>query len=82
MPGVSGLEIIAMLRNMCPHAIISVISGYIPDEISSEVAGCIDVMIDKPVPIDTFNQLLDCVEQICATMEKIRVLSRTPVAAR
>ena len=78
MPGVSGLEIIAMLRNMCPHAIIAIISGYIPDEISSEVAGCADVMIPKPVTIDTFNKLLDGAEQIRQAMEKIHTLGIDP----
>ena len=78
MPGVSGLEIIAMLRNMCPHAIIAIISGYIPEEMSSEVAGCADVMIPKPVDIDTFNQLLDGAEQIRQAMDRIRTLGINP----
>lgn len=78
MPGVSGLEIIAMVRNMCPHAIIAIISGFIPEEISSEVAGCADVMIPKPVEIDTFNQLLDGAEQIHQAMERIRTLGINP----
>lgn len=78
MPGVSGLEIIAMVRNMCPHAIIAIISGYIPEEISSEVAGCADVMIPKPVDIDTFNQLLDGAEQIRQAMDRIRTLGINP----
>lgn len=82
MPGVSGLEIIAMLRNMCPHAIIAVISGYIPDEVDTEVANCVDVMIDKPVNIETFNQLLSCTEQICQTMTTIRSLGLVPESTR
>ena len=82
MPGVGGLEIIAMLRNMCPHAIIAVVSGYIPVEVSSEVAGCVDVMIDKPVNIEKFNQLLNCTEQICQTMDTIRSLGIVPGSAR
>ena len=82
MPGVSGLEIIAMLRNMCPHAIIAIVSGYIPDEVSDEVAGCVDVMIPKPISLDTFHQLLDGAEQILATMEKIKALGTVPTATR
>ena len=82
MPGVSGLEIIAMLRNMCPHAIIAVISGYIPDEIDAEVADCVDVLIDKPVNIETFNKLLSCTGQICQTMETIRSLGLVPESTR
>lgn len=78
MPGVSGLEIIAMLRNMCPHAIIAIISGFIPDEISTEVAGCADVMISKPINIETFNQLLDSAEKIEKAMEQARSLGMDP----
>lgn len=63
IPGGGGLEIITMLRNICPHAIIAVIPGYIPGEISSEIAGCVDVMIDEPVRIDTFSKLLGGADQ-------------------
>ena len=78
MPGVSGLEIIAMLRNMCPHAIIAIISGFIPEEISTEVAGCADVMIPKPVNIDIFNQLLDSAEKIETAVKQARSLGIDP----
>ena len=82
MPGASGLEIIAMLRNMCPHAIIAVISGFIPEEISSEVAGCVDVLIPKPVNVDTFNRLMDNADQICQALNNIRDLGTTPATVR
>ena len=82
MPGVSGLEIIAMLRNMCPHAIIAIVSGFIPDEVSEEVAGCVDVMIPKPVSLETFHQLLDGAEQILSTIENIRLLGSVPTVVR
>lgn len=82
MPGASGLEIIAMLRNMCPHAIIAVISGFIPEEISDEVAGCIDVMIPKPVSVQTFTTLLQKAQQIQGAMDEIRSLGKTPDSAR
>ena len=38
MPGASGLEIIAMLRNMCPHAIIAVVSGFLPETMSEDIS--------------------------------------------
>ena len=82
MPGASGLEILAMLRNMCPHAIIAVISGFIPEEISDEVAGCIDVMIPKPVSVQTFTTLLQKAQQIQGAMDEIRSLGKTPDSAR
>jgi len=82
MPGVSGLEIIGMLRNMCPHAIIAIISGFIPDEISDEVAGCADVIMAKPVTPALFGKLLDCTEQIVDTMSRLRTLGTDPATYR
>ena len=82
MPGVSGLEIIAMLRNMSPHAIIAIMSGFIPDEIPDEVAACVDVLIPKPVSVDTFSRLLEGVEEIGVTMEKIQTLGRAPIPSQ
>ncbi len=82
MPGASGLEIIAMLRNMFPHAIIAVISGFIPEEISSDVAGCVDVMIPKPVNVETFNKLLANAEIIHNAMSQIRNLGVAPSTVR
>lgn len=79
MPGVSGLEIIAVLRNMNPHAVIAVISGFIPETIPHEVMSCIDVLLPKPVSVATFNALLDGAAQLAETMESIRLLGE-PVA--
>ena len=51
-------------QTMCPHAVIAIISGYISDEVPSEVTGCADVMMDKPVRVETFNHLLKGVARI------------------
>ena len=82
LPGVSGLEIIAVLRNMNPHAIIAVISGFIPDEIPDEVRSCLDVIVEKPVSVETFGQLLDSAMGIADTLEQVRTLGISPVLVR
>ena len=82
MPGVSGLEIIAMLRSMNPHAIIAIISGYLPEELPSEVANCADVMLPKPVSVATFTQLLASAGQISQIMDQIRQLGVAPTTPR
>lgn len=64
MPGASGLDILSMVRNMCPHAIIAVISGNFPEDILEQTAMCADVMIEKPVKLDTLLKLVDSAEQI------------------
>jgi len=79
MPGVSGLEILAMLRTMCPHAVIAIISGYLYEAMSAEVASCADMLIPKPVDIDVFLELLNGVEQISQIMKHLRELGTLPV---
>ena len=65
-----------------PHAVISVISGHLPGELSSEIAGGVDVMIEKPVSIMTFSQFLETSGQICDAMDKIRLLGTAPAVVR
>ena len=51
MPGLSGLEVLAPVRDMCPHAVIAIVSGYIPEDPATDLAGCADVLISKPVSL-------------------------------
>ena len=75
MPGASGLEVLSVIRNMCPHAIIAIISAYIPHDVPSEIAGCADVMITKPIAMSIFTQLVTNVGGIVKHMDAIRSLS-------
>lgn len=54
MPGMSGIDALALIRNMCPHALIPMISGQFPESIADDLALCADVMIRKPTSLDTF----------------------------
>ena len=74
MPGASGLDILAMVRNMCPHAIIALISGHFPDEIPEETAHCADVMLEKPVKLDVLSALIDAAKIMSGALEKVREL--------
>ena len=74
IPGASGLEILSPLRSMCPHAVIAVISGYIAEELSLDLAGCADVVLHKPIGLEVFNRLLDGASRISETMKEIREL--------
>ncbi|MCH8310374.1 MAG: response regulator [Chloroflexi bacterium] len=82
MPEVSGLEIIAILRNMNPHAVIAVISGFIPEDIPEEVLSCIDLLLPKPVSVETFIALLDGAQQLAETIEGIRQLGEPAAVLR
>jgi CheY-like chemotaxis protein len=69
MPGASGLEIIAMIRNMCPHALIS---GHFPADIPEETAHCADVMLEKPVKLDVLKRLMESANAVSSELEKVR----------
>jgi CheY-like chemotaxis protein len=83
MPGLSGLEIIAMLRNMNPHAVIAVISGFIPEQVPEEVQSCIDVLLPKPISVETFSELLGIASSISQWLQQLHSLGvRSEVVAR
>ena len=82
MPGLNGLEVLSLIRDMCPHAIIAIVSGHVPGNISPEISGCADVIIEKPVSLETFETLFTSAAMICEAMEKIRLVGRVPVTTR
>ena len=59
---------------MCPHAVIVVISGFLPEAVSAEVASCVDLMMSKPVRIDVLNRLLRATHQISRSLDEIQLL--------
>jgi CheY-like chemotaxis protein len=75
MPGASGLEVLSPIRNMCPHAIIAVISGHIPDDFTQEMAGCADLLMHKPVNLGNFNKLMDAALLIAKTLDDVKSLN-------
>lgn len=72
MPGASGLEILSMVRNMCPHAIIAVISGHFPEDISEETAHCADVMLVKPIKLDVLTALIESARAIRKQLDYVK----------
>jgi len=79
MPGTSGLEVLALLRNMCPHGVIAIISGNVGEEELPEIAGCADLIIQKPIALEKFRSLLQGAQQIYNHMHEIRALGEIPV---
>ena len=68
MPGANGLDILSMVRNMCPHAVIAIISGNFPEDIAEQTAVCAGAMIGKPV------KLVDAAEQISGALSEVHEL--------
>ena len=74
LPGISGLEILSVIRNLHPHAIIAIISGHVSENISQDIVNCADVIIKKPVAIEKLEKLLKSTDNICKEMANIRAL--------
>ena len=47
-----------------------------------EVMSCIDVLLPKPIIVETFNALLDGALQFAETMEGIRLLGESALVLR
>ena len=60
---------------------LRIVSGHLPDQISPEVAGCADVILSKPVPVETFESLFESAARIGEEMEQVRLLGNMPVTA-
>ena len=73
IPGLSGLEIAPILRNMNPHAVIAVISGY-AGEPTAGLPECIDVAMAKPVTVDVLLQLTEQARRIQESLAVVRTL--------
>ena len=72
MPGVNGLEVAAMLRNMNPRAVICIISGHLPRRLEDDVAACVDLALAKPLDTGTFNRLLDAAADLRRSLDAVR----------
>ena len=77
----SGLEILSPLRNICPHAVIAVISWHIAEQPSMDFVSYAVVVLRKPVDLGKFTKLLAGAERIHTTMEEIRDLGEVTLQA-
>jgi hypothetical protein len=63
-----------VIRNLCPHAIIAVISGHLPGDVPTDVAECADLLLDKPISVEKLSQLMKSSARICEEIAVIRSL--------
>jgi len=73
MDGVSGLDALSVIRGLRPHTILAIISAY-TQEIGSGDMAATDVAISKPVPMETFRNLLKLTQEISERRKAIREL--------
>ena len=75
MPGVTGLDILSVIRSLCPHAVIAIVSGYLADAAGSHsVENYADLLVSKPVSLAKFKQLMELTDQLIKIRRQIREL--------
>jgi DNA-binding response OmpR family regulator len=78
LPGASGLEILSVIRNMCPQTIIAIISGHLPDDSDDiDIMAFADTVLPKPVSLDVLQILIDSSARIKQEMETIKNLGQS-----
>lgn len=81
MPGASGLDILGLLRNLRPHAVVAVISGHITEEDSITAFDNADVVMGKPTDLVSFKKLVECAHAIREAMDEVQSLGKPPPEA-
>jgi CheY-like chemotaxis protein len=75
MPGVTGLDILSVIRSLCPHAVIAIISGYLADAAGSQnVEAYADLLLSKPVSLVKYRQLMELTDQLIQVRHRVRQL--------
>jgi YesN/AraC family two-component response regulator len=78
MPGVSGVDILSVLRGMMPWAVIAIVSGFV-DEVPEVALDHIDLVLSKPVRVDTLQKLMTHTRELVEKRETIRKLGHPSV---
>jgi len=78
MPGVTGLDILSVIRSLCPHAVIAIVSGYLADAVGSRsVESYADLLISKPISLGKFRRLMELTTQLIEVRNQIRALGES-----
>ena len=75
MPGVSGLDILSVVRGMMPWSVIVIISGYTED-LPEMAMDYTDAVLDKPVRVSTLKELVQITKDLAEKRASIRALAQ------
>ncbi len=75
MPGVSGLDILSVIRGMMPWSVIAIISGYTED-LPEMAMDYTDVVLSKPVRMSTLQELVQITRDLVEKRASIRALAQ------
>lgn len=73
MSGVSGIDILSVIRGLMPWAVIAIVSGY-TEEVSEDALDHTDLVLAKPVRMGVIKRLVDLTGQLVRTREEIGAL--------
>ena len=74
MPGVSGLDIISVVRGLMPWAVFAIVSGYLED-VTDQAKEHADLVLAKPVHLEKIQALVELTRELIDKREAIRKLS-------
>ncbi len=82
MPSISGIDILPILRTLLPHAIITIISAYVADQVADVHREHADLVLQKPFKMDTLGALVPLARDIAEKRAAIRDLDEWGRALR
>ena len=70
MSGVSGIDILSVIRGMMPWSVIAIVSGY-TEEVPEMALDHTDLVLAKPVRLDILEKLVKCTVELVEKREAI-----------
>ncbi len=81
MSGVSGLDILSLLRTLLPWSVIAIISGHTQAITGEDLGGAADLVISKPFSVGKIRDLAQLSKELAEKREAVRGLNEWPVTA-
>jgi len=82
MSGVSGLDILSMMRTLLPWSVIAIISGHTSLISGEDLGGAADLVISKPFSVEKIRNLAELAKELAEKRESVRELNEwteTPI---
>ena len=73
MSGVSGIDILSVIRGMMPWSVIAIVSGY-TEEVPEMALDHTDLVLAKPVRLDILQKLVEWTVELVEKREAIKGL--------
>ena len=74
MSGVSGIDILSVIRGMMPWSVIAIVSGY-TEEVPEMALDHTDLVLAKPVRIDILQKLVELTAELVEKRAAVRGLA-------